>query len=91
MIREMHRSGMSILEISTTLGIDRKTVRKYLKRDNVPEYINTRERNSKIEPFLSTVKELISKYNLPAVRIHEDLLRRGFNGGYSLVKRHARL
>jgi len=91
MIREMHRNGMSISEISRRLGIDRKTVRKYLKSDNVPKYTNTRERSSKIEPFLPTVKELISKYNLSAVRIHEDLVRRGFNGSYSLVKRYARL
>ena len=51
MIREMHRSGMSISEISRRLGIDRKTARKYLKSDNVPKYTNTRERSSKIEPL----------------------------------------
>ena len=36
-----------------------------------PIYKNTRERSPKIEPFLSTVKELIIRYNLSAVRIHD--------------------
>jgi len=36
-----------------------------------PIHKNTRERSPKIEPFLPTVKELIIRYNLSAVRIHD--------------------
>ena len=36
MIREMKEKGMSITAIAEQLGIDRKTVRKYMNSDKVP-------------------------------------------------------
>jgi len=36
MIREMKEKGMSVTAIAEHLGIDRKTVRKYMNSDKVP-------------------------------------------------------
>ena len=36
MIREMKEKGMSITAIAEQLGIDRKTVRKYMNSEKVP-------------------------------------------------------
>jgi len=36
MIREMKEKGMSVTAIAEQLGIDRKTVRKYMNSDKVP-------------------------------------------------------
>ena len=36
MIREMKEKGMSVTAIAEQLGIDRKTVRKYMNSEKVP-------------------------------------------------------
>jgi len=36
MIREIKEKGMSVTAIAEHLGIDRKTVRKYMNSDKVP-------------------------------------------------------
>jgi predicted transcriptional regulator len=36
MIREMREKGMSVTAIAEQLGIDRKTVRKYMNSEKVP-------------------------------------------------------
>ena len=72
MIKDLREKGMSISEISRRLGIDRKTVRKYVKSDRVPRP-STRRRKSKFDPVKPIIKMLIDKYNLSAVRILEEI------------------
>ena len=58
MIRDMVENGMSISEIARQLGIDRKTVRKYVNSDRVPRP-STRKRKSKLDPVRPIIKMLI--------------------------------
>ena len=88
-IREMKDRGLSISEISRRLGISRTTVRRYLKSGMVPQY-HRGPAGSSIEPFLPLMREMIDQHNLSAVRIHEELRKKGFRGSYSLVKMHSR-
>ena len=43
-----------------------------------------------IEPFLPLVKEPIDRHDFSAVRIYEELRKKGFKGSYSLVKQYSR-
>ena len=47
MMKDLRKKGVSISEISRRLGIDRKTVRKYVKSDRVPKP-STRKWKSKL-------------------------------------------
>ena len=89
MIRSMKDQGLSISEISRRLGISRTTVRRYLKSGKVPQY-HRDPAGSMIETFLPLVREMIDRHNLSAVRIYEELRKKGFKGSYSLVKQYSR-
>ena len=43
-----------------------------------------------MEPYLPLVRDMIDRHNLSAVRIYEELRKKGFKGSYSLVKQYSR-
>ena len=43
-----------------------------------------------IDPFLPLVMEMIDHHNLSAIRIYEELRKKGFKGSYSLAKQYSR-
>ncbi|SDH78300.1 Helix-turn-helix domain of resolvase, partial [Aneurinibacillus thermoaerophilus] len=51
MIKELYRKGMSISDIARQLGIDRKTVRKYLGENSPPLKKKRTSRGSKLDRY----------------------------------------
>lgn len=85
----LHKQGHSCSEIARRLGIDRRTVQKYIQH---PECINQPRKSvpraSKVDPF----REQIALYleedpAYRASRIYDRLKRCGYDGCYELVKR----
>ena len=89
MIRDMREKGMSVSEIAKQLGIDRKTVRRYMNSEKVPRPSH-RKRKSKLDPVRPIIKMLIDKYNLSAVRILEEIRRWGYTGSMTILKEYCR-
>ena len=53
MILELHRQGLKISAIARQLGMDRKTVRRYIERGLEPPSYGPRQRQQKsTDPFL---------------------------------------
>ena len=86
MIRNMKNDGMSLRSIAREMGISRNSVRKYLKGE--PMKKNKKKRSSKLDPYRDTVKALIERDNLSAVRILEEIRKKGYNGGYTILKEY---
>jgi len=89
MFKAMREQRMSISEIARRTGAYRKTVRKYIAMDK-PERYSREGRRSVIAPYSDYVRGRIDKYNLSAVRIHDELKEKGFPGSYTNVKRLCR-
>jgi transposase len=51
MIKHLQQQGVSIRAIARQLGIDRKTLRRALRREGLPKYVRTTPRASKLGPF----------------------------------------
>ena len=86
MIRNMAENGMKISEIAKELNMDRKTVKKYVKSRTVPKYGQRKKTGLKLDPYRDYIRDRINKYNLSAVRILEEIRKKGYNGGYSTLK-----
>ena len=86
MIRNMAENGMKISEIAKELNMDRKTVKKYVKSRTVPRYGKRKKTGLKLDPYRDYIKDRINKYNLSAVRILEEIRKKGYTGGYSTLK-----
>jgi transposase len=87
MILDLHRQGLSVSAIALQLGIDRKTVRKYLARGlEVPVYGPRQPRPRRIDPFVSYLRERVEAWpGLTGRRLFRELKERGFRGGYTAV------
>jgi transposase len=89
MILELHRQGLSPTAIARQLGIDRKTVRKYITRGLEPPAYRSQPRRPRCtDDFVPYLRERVAAYpGLTAVRLLRELRERGFIGGYTAVKR----
>jgi len=87
-ILDLHRQGLSATAIARQLGIDRKTVRRYIARGmEPPAYRSGPRRVRRTDAFLSYLRERLEAYpGLTATRLLRELRERGFAGGYTSVK-----
>jgi transposase len=89
MILELHRQGLKVAAIARQLGLDRKTVAKYVARGLEPPAYGPRPPRARAtDPFLPYLRERLAAYpGLTAVRLWRELKERGFAGAYTAVKR----
>ena len=89
MIMELHRQGLSLTAIGRQLGIDRKTVRKYIALGlEPPAYGPRTPRPKATDAFLPYLRERLAAYpGLTAVRLCRELRDLGFAGSYTGVRR----
>jgi transposase len=92
MILELHRQGLSVSAIARQLGIDRKTVRRYIARGLKPPTYGPRQpRGRSTDPFLPYLQDRLAAFpGLTAVRLWRELRERGYSSGYTAVKRAVR-
>ena len=92
MLHELHRQGLSIKAIAQRSGLDRKTVRKYLRRGLEPPVYGPRQpRASILAPYYDYLNERLKAYpELSGQRLHRELRELGFSGGYSTLTDYLR-
>lgn len=88
-IRSLKKQGYSNRAIARITGLDRRTVKKYLKEGELPIYKKV-NRQSKLEEYKPLIAGWLSQENYQASRIHELLICEGFKGSYDVVQRHVK-
>ena len=88
MILDLHRQGLKVAVIARQVGIDRKTVRKYIARGlEIPTYGPRQPRERVLDPWLDYLKARLEAYpGLSAQRLTREIRERGYTGGYSTVR-----
>jgi transposase len=99
-IVQRHQAGASMRSIAKDLGISRGAVVRALARVQAQRAgpaapwpgPRRQPRHSIIDPFEPILKELLARYpNLTVERALQELRRRGFQGGYTVVGQRVRL
>jgi len=98
LVVHLARTGRSHRWIARELGLSRNTVRSVLERTQrqrteghsaLPAPVT---RPSKLDEFQPAIDELLADHpDITAVRLHEELVGRGFAGGYTIVKQRLRV
>ncbi|WP_030538492.1 IS21 family transposase [Sphingobium sp. DC-2] len=88
MILDLHRQGLKVAAIARQVGIDRKTVRKYIARGiEVPTYGPRQPRDRLLDPWMDYLRARLDAYpGLSARRLLREICERGYTGGYSTVR-----
>ncbi len=85
-LQAMYQRGMSQSEIARQLGLDRKTVRKYLHEP--PQAYGPRvPRPWKLDPYRSYLRERWEQGVHNAHKLFWEIQKRGYAGGYTQVRR----
>ena len=82
-IHQLKEQGESIAAIARRTGLDRKTVRKYLRQGlEAPVYGPRAPRPRVIDPFVAYLRERLAQCpQLSAMRLLRELRERGYTGG----------
>lgn len=84
-LQEMYQMGMSQSQIALQLGLDRKTVRKYLHQP--PQGYGRRpERAAKVDAYRGYLRERWEQGVHNAHKLFGEIRKRGYPGGYSRVR-----
>src|SRR5437764_1641992 len=87
MILDLHRQGLSVSAIARRVGIDRKTVRKYIERGlEPPSYGPRKPRARRLAPFEAYLRQRVATYpGLTASRLLREIREHGYVAGYTAV------
>lgn len=83
-IRSLHQQGLSVSEIARRAGIDRKTVRKYLRE--APREYQRKPKAWKIDPFRAYLRERWEQGVENASRLFGELQKKGYAGCVTPVR-----
>ncbi len=84
MILELHQQGVSISAIARRVGLDRKTVRRYIAQGLEPPAYGPRQpRATRLQTFEPYLRQRLAAFpQLTGRRLHREL---GYSGGYRIL------
>jgi transposase len=89
-IHDCHdRQGLTIAQIARALGLDPKTVARWLARPRF-ERPGSRSRSSVLDPFKGRITRLLDTHPYSAQQIFQRLREEGYRGGMTILRDYVR-
>lgn len=85
-VQEWAKQGLSNRAIAAQVGIDRRTVRRYLELASPPVYPRRRGRPRKIGPYLEYLSRRWSQGCRNAPQLYRELVQLGYQGSESMLR-----
>jgi len=86
MIKELHRTGISISDIARQTGHDRKTVRKALDEPLMGPNQSGQAVRYRLGPYIEYLEKRIDEGVLNASKLYDEIKRQGYEGSHSQLR-----
>lgn len=86
MIRDLKSRGLSIKQISNEVGVDRKTVSKWLSIKAIPTYKRTKKQNSKLDPYKNYILHRMNEGCVNSMVIFDEIVAKGYEGKHTILR-----
>jgi len=86
-VHELRRQGTTIRAIARALGMSRKAVRRYLRRERCPDWRPGRATRSGMDAHREWIDGRIAEGRINASELHRELASRGVRLSYATVRR----
>ncbi len=80
--------GLSLPMIARLLGVNFKTVRRYLRADSVEQLVAGGVRTSKLDPFKPYLHHRLLAGARNATALHAEIVEQGYTGSYNTLERY---
>jgi len=90
-VKRLSKEGISQRNIATMTGMSRSTVRRYISRNDFPDWKNRLPKVTNITPYMQYLKQQWDGGCHNARILHERLEEQGYPGTYASVRRYVRL
>ncbi len=87
-IHALQVQGLSTPMIGRRLGLDIKTVRRYLCADSVEQLVAGGVRTSKLDPFKPYLHQRLTAGVRNATALHAEIVEQGYTGSYPILERY---
>src|SRR6266496_4462829 len=84
----LHQAGCSQVAISEQVGLDRKTIRRYLRSDGFPERAPATLRSTSLAPYEGYLRTRWADGCHNAHQLWREIRSQGFPGAAAIVRRH---
>jgi len=84
------RQGLTAAQIARALGLNRKTVAKWLARPRFAPQQRCQPRSSILDPFKPRILRLLDAHPYSAQQIFQRVCEEGFSGGVTIVRDYVR-
>jgi transposase len=84
-VHELHRKGHSAARIARELGLSRRSVFRYLRRQSCPAWGLRGSRRTQLDGYREWIDARIAEGLTNAAELHRQLTERGFQGSYGSV------
>jgi transposase len=84
-MKEKVREGVPIARVAREYGVSRQTVYNVLAAASAPAR-ERKSRGSKLDPFKSHIEGRLSRFDLPATTLFDEVRQRGYSGQLTTVK-----
>ncbi len=86
---KLHQQGASQVAIAALIGLDRDTVRHYIKAPAFPEIVRPK-RTSKLDPYKNYLHERWAAGQQNVTHLIKEIRTQGYQGGASIVRDYLR-
>ncbi len=86
MIKELKQKGWTLTAIAEETGYDRKTIRKYLNQEKLPQATKRKSRGSKLDPYKSYILARIKEGTTNCAVLLEEIQKLGYEGKSTILR-----